>query len=131
MFLSGVLPCLENFAPAACFKHRRKTNVSLNPVMEEVLAFHYKHTVINSWGGTVLKTWLRDFPVTGEWSVDLEFECLSTPSLIFNHTTPPVHESIIPDKDFSTSDDQKSFRKIISPTKTKHRAIQMTHDLPK
>jgi hypothetical protein len=71
--------------------HRRKTNVSLNPVMEEVLAFHYKHTVINSWGGTILKTRLRDFPEAGDdvaWSLDPEFECLSTPSSPAEHYPP-------------------------------------------
>lgn len=83
MFLSGVLTRLENFTPATRFMHGRKTNVSLTSVMKEVLAFHYKHTIINSWGGTILKTWLRDFPEAGDdvaWSMDLEFECLSTPS---------------------------------------------------
>ena len=36
-------------------------NILLTRNVIDIIDFHYKHTVINTWGGRCIKTWTRDF----------------------------------------------------------------------
>ena len=56
------------------------------------MLWHYKHTLVKCWGGTVLQSFLKDFPNIAEgdevactsWEVLDWDECFATP------TTPPL-----------------------------------------
>lgn len=83
-FKTSTLPRDENFAPTARQSHGRKANLEMNICMAEVLNWHYKHTVIMSWGGTSLISFMRDFPTADADMVarsnDQEMEFATSPA---------------------------------------------------
>src|SRR5271167_3146796 len=71
IFKTSTLANDENFTPTARHFHGRNATLEINASMTEVLNWHYKHTVILSWGGTSLISFIRDFP-TADADVDAE-----------------------------------------------------------
>ena len=64
-FRSAIHPHEDNFTPTTRQCHGKSANVELTESMREVMNFHYKHSIITSWGGTCLQSFLRDFPTAG------------------------------------------------------------------
>lgn len=68
----------EHFAPTALRSHGAVAKVELYDDIREVLDWHYKHTIITSWGGDALKSRLNYFRHPDDesvaWSMDLENE---------------------------------------------------------
>jgi hypothetical protein len=82
-FKTSTKPDDDNFTPTTRNFHGRTANILLTESMMEVLDFHYKHTIIMSWGGTCLQSFLRDFPTAGgvevARSIDQDDEFWSSP----------------------------------------------------
>ena len=59
-------------------------NIQLDACMIEVLNWHYKHSVIMSWGGQRMKMFMKDFPIAGvdvvARSNDQEDDIVSSPA---------------------------------------------------
>ena len=88
-FKTSSRPDDDNFTPTTRNFHGKSANIHLTQPMREVLNFHYKHTIIMSWGGTCLQSFLRDFPtaggvkVAGSMDQDDDFSSSPPPSADF------------------------------------------------
>jgi len=61
VFRTSALPSSKHFAPTAWKMQHEKAKITLNAPMREVLAWHYKHCLILSWGGPDLISYSRNF----------------------------------------------------------------------
>jgi len=55
-FKSAIHPHEDNFTPTTRQCHGKSANVELTESMREVMNFHYKHSIITSWGGYSLSS---------------------------------------------------------------------------
>ena len=91
-FYSSTLDKDENFTPTAIRCHNQQASLKLdgNDSLREVLFWHYKHTVILSWGGACITQYLRTVYIASDetfaWSTDLEDE--------FSHSSPSSPASL-------------------------------------
>ncbi len=68
VFRTSALHSSKHFAPTAWKMQHKHAKIILNPPMREVLAWHYKHCLILSWGGLDLISFSRNFsPPTVRW----------------------------------------------------------------
>lgn len=63
IFRTSFLHSSKHFAPTAWKMQHEKAKITLNAPMREVLAWHYKHCLILSWGGLDLISYSRNFPI--------------------------------------------------------------------
>jgi hypothetical protein len=61
VFRTSALHSPKHFAPTAWNMQHEKAKMKLNPPMREVLAWHYKHCLILSWGGLDVISFSRNF----------------------------------------------------------------------
>ena len=83
-FLTSALSREENFVPTARGCHGAIANIELDACTLEVLNWHYKHSVIMSWGGRWLISYMKDFPIANTdlvaGSVDQEVDIVTSPA---------------------------------------------------
>jgi hypothetical protein len=65
LFRNSTLFRNDHFTPTALQMEGACTSIILNTPAEEVLRFHYKHSVIHSWGGMSFASLLRTFQTAG------------------------------------------------------------------
>ena len=83
-FQTSTLSREENFTPTARGSHGAIANIQLDACMIEVLNWHYKHSVIMSWGGQWMISFMKDFPIADvdvvAGSDDQEVDIVTSPA---------------------------------------------------
>jgi hypothetical protein len=91
LFRTSTLNTDEHFAPTALQSHGKTANVELNDAAIEVLAWHYKHSLIMSWGGYGLRSYMRSFPIAGD-----DVVARSNDQEVFDYTSPASSADLFP-----------------------------------